>query len=84
MIHVSYCIQTVSKCNHLNMSGGASYVSGKRCFLRSIQRNLNVYFRFHNIRLRVKFITSYNYPGTKFLTFGAKSLGGLYSQYFQT
>ena len=26
----------------------------------------------------------YNYPGTKFLTFGAKSLGGLNSQYFQT
>ena len=38
----------------------------------------NFYFRFHNNRLRVKFITTYNYPGTEFLTFGTKSLGGLF------
>ena len=35
-------------------------------------------FRFHNNRLRVKFTTAYNDPGTKCLTFGAKSLGGLF------
>ena len=67
--------QFLLNCYHLKMSGSVSYVSGKRCYLRSVQRNLNFYFRFHNNRLRVKFTTAYNYPGTKCLTFGAKSLG---------